>query len=272
MAASHPACAQPQLRFLTWNLDGLDDYELLKRTEAACNVVVAEKIDVAVFQEVVDDSLEILLQRLSDFNFLAPAASSSYYYTAICTRRLTCDTSSSSVLHGFYPGTRMERDLLGMEKITLRQSRQSLAVLTSHLESLSQSREERVRQLGLVYEKMQEARSQHDVVVFGGDTNLRGVEVKQCPLPEGIHNAWNYLGRPPESRHTFDAGKNENIIRKGWEGPPIRTQYDKVFFANGQTSARTLRPKAFRLIGKQKLAADSDCVPSDHYGIVCDFD
>ena len=269
MASSSASSAK--LRFLTWNIDGLDEYELPKRTEAICDIICCEKPDVVVLQEVVDASLTVLISRLGgDYHLVAP--NSSMYYTAILTRNTTCDSSSSKMIAYNYPNTRMDRDLLVLTNIVMHATQHRVALMTSHLESLREGSQERMWQLAFLYKEMEAACKQHDVVIFGGDTNLRAAEVKECPAPLGILNAWQECACPADAKVTFDKANNVNIIRKGWPGPAIQTQYDKVFFTNSkvQSSGRgPLKPTTFRLIGKEKILKDS--VPSDHYGIICDF-
>lgn len=51
-----------------------------------------------------------------------------------------------------------------------------LCLMTSHLESTKDHSKERVKQLQIVLNKMQEE-SESTTVIFGGDTNLRDSEV-----------------------------------------------------------------------------------------------
>lgn len=58
-----------------------------------------------------------------------------------------------------------------------------LCLMTSHLESTRDHSKERMKQLQIVLNKMQEE-SESTTVIFGGDTNLRDSEVNSNKQPD----------------------------------------------------------------------------------------
>uniref|UniRef100_A0AC11BD68 Chromosome 6 open reading frame 62 n=1 Tax=Ovis aries TaxID=9940 RepID=A0AC11BD68_SHEEP len=86
-----------------------------------------------------------------------------------------------------------------------------LCLMTSHLESTRGHAKERMNQLKMVLEKMQEAPGSA-TVIFAGDTNLRDQEVTKCGgLPNNILDVWEFLGKPKHCQYTWDTQMNSNL-------------------------------------------------------------
>ncbi|XP_022092786.1 uncharacterized protein LOC110980430 isoform X2 [Acanthaster planci] len=104
-------------------------------------------------------------------------------------------------------------------------------------------------------------------VLFGGDTNLRDKEVEKFCLPTSIHDVWEMIGSPSESRYTWDQTSNDNKV---W---PFRNRsrlrFDRLYLRHPETMSEVLAPNTFDLLGRERLSCNK--FPSDHWGIVCDF-
>lgn len=83
-------------------------------------------------------------------------------------------------------------------------------------------------------------------------------------LPDSISDVWEMLGKPEESRYTWDTSINDNN-----EIPnSIRLRFDRIFIRTAADGAK-LRPESMTLIGLEKLKCDYFI--SDHWGILCTF-
>ena len=72
MARQTPAAFNERREFklLTWNVDGLDQRNLVERTKAVCQIISRHQPDVVFLQEVVQDSLPIFESSCSGYSNL----------------------------------------------------------------------------------------------------------------------------------------------------------------------------------------------------------
>jgi len=66
-------------RFITWNIDGIDEKDILIRTEAVCNIIKRENPNIVFLQEVVVVSESILRENLPQYLFFSGKANARYY-------------------------------------------------------------------------------------------------------------------------------------------------------------------------------------------------
>jgi tyrosyl-DNA phosphodiesterase 2 len=140
-----------------------------------------------------------------------------------------------------------------------------VTVMTSHLESLKDYGEERVRQLKIVFEKMTDLQQVNKVSIFGGDLNIREAELKKASVPEKFVDIWEACGKRKAHQYSWDVSENDNL---DWPYPNRpKTRYDRVFLS---PSDSVLRPTNFELIGKTRL---TQCgrFASDHWGLWMEF-
>ncbi|PIO38992.1 hypothetical protein AB205_0007530 [Aquarana catesbeiana] len=124
---------------------------------------------------------------------------------------------------------------------------------------------ERMKQLGIVLQKMLEV-PPSTTVIFGGDTNLRDKEVgKIGGLPSPILDIWEFLGKPEHCRYTWDTKLNNNIKASY----TCRMRFDRILYRSAVDGIQVI-PHSLELIGTEKL--DCGRFPSDHWGLLCDFD
>lgn len=175
-----------------------------------------------------------------------------------------------------------------------------ITVFTSHLESTVPEERERVAQFRRVIDLMRAAATgtaitgsgaaspPSQMVLFGGDTNLRDSEVGALPASIGAVDVWEAVGSHPDTRFTWDTHLNGNV---GFRGP--RCRYDRLFCvaapaaaaaaavasssgpSSGSSSSRSSgackwRPAGFALFGTAQVPS-LRMHPSDHFGIVADF-
>ncbi|XP_026857470.1 tyrosyl-DNA phosphodiesterase 2 isoform X2 [Electrophorus electricus] len=246
-----------QLTLLTWNIDGLDVEDLKERIPSLLSYLGTHRADVVLLQELVPPYLKILQEIMTDYEFLQ--GDDSGYFTAILLRKSRVEFLQSNIVK--FPTTEMGRNLL-MANVCF--SGQQLCFMTSHLESLKTSSQERMNQLRRVWKWMREAPDSH-TVIFGGDTNLRDWEVKKLGgLPDCIMDVWEMLGQPEDCMYTWDTTTNNNK-----EVPfPVRLRFDRVYL-RGPREGLWPHPTRMTLVGLEKLRCSR--FTSDHWGILCTF-
>ncbi|XP_073703234.1 tyrosyl-DNA phosphodiesterase 2 [Garra rufa] len=249
--------SRSQLTVLSWNIDGLDMENIFYRVKGLLSQFGKYRADIVLLQELVPGCLTMLQNIMKDYQFLQ--GSEDGYFTAILIRKDRVQFLQSNIVK--YPTTEMGRNLLIANVSFLGHP---LCIMTSHLESCKSSSQERLNQLRRVWKWMKEAPQDH-TVIFGGDTNLRDWEVKKLGgLPDGISDVWEMLGKPEESRYTWDTSINDNKDIPN----SIRLRFDRLFLRTATEGAK-LQPESMNLIGMEKLKCDYFI--SDHWGILCTF-
>ncbi|XP_060778301.1 tyrosyl-DNA phosphodiesterase 2 [Neoarius graeffei] len=246
-----------QLTVLTWNIDGLDPEDIKERVPSLLFHLGKYRADVVLLQELVSPYLTILKEIMTDYEFLP--GSEDGYFTGILLRKCRIELVQSNIVK--YPTTEMGRNLL-MAEVNF--SGHQLCFMTSHLESLKASSQERLNQLRRVWKRMREA-PDSQTVIFGGDTNLRDWEMKKLGgLPDGITDVWEMLGEPEDCKYTWDTVNNNN------KDLPFsaRLRFDRVYMRAAREGAQ-LQPDTMTLVGLKRLTCGR--FTSDHWGILCTF-
>ncbi|NXH17950.1 TYDP2 phosphodiesterase, partial [Bucco capensis] len=243
---------------ITWNIDGLDLGNLKERARGVCSYLVLYSPDVVFLQEVIPPYLDILQMRAGSYTVIPGNLDG--YFTAIMLKKSRVKLLKHEITP--FPTTSMMRNLL---VVHVSISGIELCLMTSHLESTKNHSKERVKQLQIVFNKMQEE-SKSTTVIFGGDTNLRDSEVtKLGKLPNNITDMWEVLGKPQHCRYTWDTHSNSNLDA----GYKCKMRFDRVYFRPAADGGHIV-PRSMDLIGLEKL--DCGRFPSDHWGLLCNFD
>ncbi|KAK7086708.1 Tyrosyl-DNA phosphodiesterase 2 [Halocaridina rubra] len=245
-------------RLVTWNIDGLDERNLKKRTKAVAKILEEEKADIVYLQELVPQTYKYLEDHLPQFHFIVGSIDN--YFTATLLRRTTVYYDSHNVLP--FNNTCMGRELLLVQAHI---GKVKLNLLNSHLESTKDFATQRKEQLKICFNKMKIANSSH-TTLFGGDLNARDSEVDATKIPEAF-DLWESCGRRPEAKWTWDVQRNTNKEFPGRFKPKAR--FDRLYLK--QASPPVVAPKHFGLIGLQKVSG-TDSFPSDHWGVIVHFE
>eukprot|EP00929_Paragymnodinium_shiwhaense_P072515 TRINITY_DN36800_c0_g1_i1.p1 TRINITY_DN36800_c0_g1~~TRINITY_DN36800_c0_g1_i1.p1 ORF type:complete len:480 (-),score=110.90 TRINITY_DN36800_c0_g1_i1:87-1442(-) len=257
-------------RVLSWNIDGLDEHQdLPHRVEGVVSTIFRLRPAVVFLQEVVDAALTLLRAALGGrYEVVLPKPRDCPYYVAVLVSRLQV-REVSAVKTVPFQGSRMGRQVLVLDA-ALRDGRQA-ALLTSHLESTKECSKERQAQFQKALEIAQgktasggggggDGGGAAQLVVFGGDLNLRDPEAKPvlAKFPK-IQDVWQQLGSDKASQFTWDSFTNDNcgIAR----GP--RCRFDRMYCAGA-------KPVAFELVGKDRL--EHGRFASDHWGMLATWD
>ena len=124
-------------------------------------------------------------------SYCTPSPPKHYYNTILILKDAVVNVAESGLMvHDFR--SRMGRHL------PIQFSGVEVTVMTSHLESLKEYGEERVRQLKVVFEKMIELQKANKISIFGGDLNIREAEIKKAKLPGNVLDVWESCGKQKE--------------------------------------------------------------------------
>uniref|UniRef100_A0A663LR08 Tyrosyl-DNA phosphodiesterase 2 n=1 Tax=Athene cunicularia TaxID=194338 RepID=A0A663LR08_ATHCN len=243
---------------ITWNIDGLDLGNLKERASGICSYLTLYSPDVVFLQEVIPPHLCLLQMRAGSYTIIPGNIDG--YFTVIMLKKSRVKLLKHEIIP--FPTTSMMRNLL---VVHVSISGNELCLMTSHLESTKNHSKERVKQLQMVLNKMQKE-SESTTVIFGGDTNLRDNEVtKLGNLPNGITDIWEFLGKPQHCRYTWDTHSNTNLDAEY----KCKMRFDRIYFRPAADGAQII-PRSMDLIGLEKL--DCGRFPSDHWGLLCNFD
>lgn len=261
MSGAPPSVEQDPgtLKFITWNIDGIDDKNLLLRTKAVCSIIESSGIDVVFLQEVVPTSVKVMEQSLPGYKLLV--GNTVEYFTATLLRKSRVKYES----HEVYPfsNTAMGRNVTYVKASF---NNRPLTLLNTHLESTAEFAKPRKVQLRRCLRKCIKEPAERSVI-FAGDLNLRDSELDDLGgLPHGFEDVWESCGQRKEARYTWDMTRNDNVTWNGRFKP--RCRFDRVYFKHSKPTS--LKPVFFGLIGLERLKPHR-CFPSDHWGIMSCF-
>ncbi|KAJ7382512.1 Tyrosyl-DNA phosphodiesterase 2 [Desmophyllum pertusum] len=222
--------SNPNLTVLSWNIDGLDERNLLERTRKVCHVINSEKPDAVFLQEVIPETLSIFQSKCPGYVCKYHEPTCAYFNLMLLKNSSIKTTHDLQCTH--FHSSKMERHLLCQP--VMFKNKTELILMTSHLESTGegQCKVERKGQLQQVLTSMTEQPPQA-TVIFGGDTNLRDAEVSAIGgLPNGIVDAWEESGSPADAKFTWDVSINDNLDLKYRNKPRLR--FDRLFVRSAQ--------------------------------------
>ncbi|XP_063588200.1 tyrosyl-DNA phosphodiesterase 2-like [Penaeus indicus] len=204
MLSANSASKEPpkNFRLLTWNVDGLDEKNLKKRTKTVAKIIELEKADIVFLQELIPETYSYLEDLLPQFVFIA--GGSREYFVATLLRRTTVYFDGHNLIQ--FQNSVMGRNLLCVEAHI---GEVKLNLLNAHLESTAEFSRQRTEQLSMAFSRMKSA-TNNSTTIFAGDLNLRDKEVEQARLPGDIYDLWEACGRRNECRWTWDTQRNTN--------------------------------------------------------------
>ena len=200
------------LSLVTWNLFGLEPFQLDVRTEAACtSLLLEDPPDIVCFQEVIDRTLIAHLRpHFSHAGYAHVVQPATTEYTCAVFVRTPLVLQTAGVCP--FPSSQMGRALL---EATVDWHGQPLLILTAHMESLKEGSKARKEQLEQIVERME---AHPGPALFAGDTNLRDAEVDPATLGT-VRDAWDVAGTAA-TRFTW----------RPWKGS-ARARFDRVFLS-----------------------------------------
>lgn len=250
--------APESLVFVTWNIDGLDQTNLKKRTKGVCKILEQEKADVVFLQEVIPETFSYIESKMP--NYVCLAAKQDNYFVATLLRkgRVYLDHHTVKDFHS----SSMGRHVLAAQAHC---GSVKLDLFNTHLESTKEHAEERGNQLSQCLAQVG-SRPSERVSILAGDLNLRDAElVASGGLPERTVDVWEKCGARKEVQYTWDMMRNTNLQANFGKFRP-RCRFDRIYLRDSSPS--TVTATQFGLIGLQKIT-DTQAFPSDHWGLRC---
>ena len=231
--------APESLVFVTWNIDGLDQTNLKKRTKGVCKILEQEKADVVFLQEVFFNlnviilssfSIEVIPETFSYIeskmpNYVCLAAKQDNYFVATLLRkgRVYLDHHTVKDFHSSRFNGRGINPIINSSHVYhFSMGRHVLAaqahcgsvkldLFNTHLESTKEHAEERGNQLKQCLAQVG-SRPSERVSILAGDLNLRDAElVASGGLPERTVDVWEKCGARKEVQYTWDMTRNTNL-------------------------------------------------------------
>ena len=256
-----------KLKVLSWNIDGLDGRDTIKRTNAVCELIHKQRPHVVFLQEVVPATLKVIKSKLgSDYSVHISDKIVFHYFIAILVMKQSAKIALEGKVGAFdFPGSTMGRHLL---QLFIKVCGVPVALYTSHLESTKDCSAERKDQLKQCFEFIKEQNELFSrVCILGGDLNLRDEEVAKVGLLPSMVDVWEACGSIEEHRYTWDVSENDNLDWHYRNKPKLR--FDRLYLCPSDgPHVKTLN---FELVGKERVS-EINRFPSDHWGMWCVFD
>lgn len=256
-----------KLKVLSWNIDGLDERDTIKRTNAVCQLIRSHGPHVVFLQEVVRPTLSVIKSKLgSDYSIhISDKIVFPYFIAILVTKRSAKIVLEGNVGAFDFPGSTMGRHLL---QLFIKVCGVPIALYTSHLESTKDFSAERKDQLKQCFEFIKEQNELFSrVCILGGDLNLRDVEVAKVGLLPSMIDVWEACGSVEEQKYTWDVSENDNLNWPYRNKPKLR--FDRLYLC--PSDGPHVKTLSFELVGKERVS-EIKRFPSDHWGMWCVFD
>ncbi len=251
-----------EIKFVTWNVDGLGAHARIERAKRASEEILAENPDIISLQEVVavngGNIEEIFDEAFSAdggrYTKFCPKSYMAEYFTVTYVKK--CFALSAEVRRQSFSGaatSMMGRDMLC---VILNICGVSLMVINTHLESMKTSTLPRTMQLEEICKLMLK---HPGPAIVGGDLNMRDKEQKAAFSratggdEKAMIDAYDFFGKPKNARVTWELP----------DQPTAKGRFDRIY--HNKKGVEFIHPSIV-MIGKEVI--DSVGVrPSDHLGL-----
>jgi endonuclease/exonuclease/phosphatase family metal-dependent hydrolase len=247
------------LTVVTWNT-WFAPYTFETRFQALLGVVRAQRPDVVCLQEIIPESLEMLLAepwvregyRVSDVTGDTLDSYGVVMLSRLPVRALTLHELPSH----------MGRRLLVAE---LAAGPGGIVVGTVHLESLKHNGDARAEQLEVIFPLLKAVGP--DAVLVGDFNFCSSWTAENANLDPELVDLWPALrGRAPGYTEDPDV----NVMLRNVQAKAKRVRFDRVLL---RSAGGAWRPRSIELLGTEPIAESSpDVFPSDHFGLVAVID
>ena len=245
-----------QFTLLSWNVDGFNDWGITERFSAVIATIKDLKADIVFLQEVTHNQSDRIKGSFGkSYEIVWGKKELEYFNVILIKRKSEFELEDTEVVA--FPNSVMGRHVV---RVQCKRGGRSFQFMTSHIESLKCHKEERQSQMKSIFNEMQFQYGPNDIVIFGGDTNLRKID--NVLPPNDVKDCWVECGSEDDVKHTWDTSVNHNL------GVPFaaRLRFDRVYYRE----TKLFDVESFKLVGKEKLLS-CDAYPSDHWGIIVTF-
>lgn len=252
-----------ELKILTWNIDGLDnnsnDEDMLGRTLWVVKQISELRPHIVFLQELVDLNYQILARLLGkSFHIYVQENAEHPYFVAILVSKQAADGLVGKPEMIKFPTSKMGRAAIFVS-VRLQGFPTEMGFITSHLESLRESSNERRDQLSMI-DAFIRKRSEK-VIFFGGDLNIRDNEV-----PGRWKDCWIIAGKDKAEEFTWDLSRNSNA--KMPNGSQPRCRFDRMYIFDESNVVPFVEVKKVQLVGTTPVDGLEGRFASDHFGVL----
>lgn len=236
------------LSFLSWNI-WFNEEERSHRTHNIIQTVTDNEIDFIAFQEVVQESLNVIKKQKKNYTLIGTPFFQTY--DTIILSKYPCLSWSRFPL----PESSMGRNLL-LAEFQLPDGK-TINVGTFHLESVFGSfPAEKLKKTQLEYI---DSLCPPDTV-FMGDTNILS---NQSPMTLQSPDIFERIGGPEAYRYTYSGRTNRNIKNRSYN-----SRFDRIYLK----TTTPFKVDSFFLLGTENdvfnTTRNQYLPPSDHYGVI----
>jgi tyrosyl-DNA phosphodiesterase 2 len=258
-AESRESVQRQTIRCATFNI-WFDRYQRQQRHAALFELVRQREPDVIAFQEITPASLDQLLSLpwvRESYSCSDIATDTFESYGVVVLSRLPIAKLSLIEFQSL-----MDRKLVLAELLI---NDESLFIGGVHLESLRESAQLRIEQVMQLRDHL--SRHSHNIVM--GDFNMCSSWSQNEIVETNFEDAWHQL-HPDLPGYTEDTSVNSMVL--GMKGMREAVRFDRVVYRS-QSAQGSWVPTQIERLGMEPISADLPNVfPSDHFGLVADFE
>lgn len=257
------------LKVLSWNIWLNSNYRK-ERTQQIITTINRHQPDLIFLQEVTPDTHKLIEQQLrnSYYIFECFQGEGSDYGTCILCNISTVKIVTDSPYYYDYTVTKFSRRIVGCEIELFKAERQpKFQIVTTHLESLPENSQTRNIQFNMLDGSCRDFKH----CIIAGDFQVWS---EHEPLAASLRDSrfndcWVDLGCPGKLKYTYDSKKNRNarFTQNQADGEHAQCRFDRIIYHSNK-----LKPKTMGLLGRTQLSPDLNVTPSNHYGLMAEFD
>ena len=167
-----------------WSVDGFNDWGVTERLSAVIATIKDLKADVVFLQEVTHNESDRIKESFGKSYEIVWGKKELEYFNVILIRRKSQFKLEDTEVVAF-PNSMMGRHVI---RVQCKRGGRCFQFMMSHIESLKCHKEEHQRQMKSIFNEMQFNYGPNDIVIFGGDTNLRKID--NALPPNDVKDCW----------------------------------------------------------------------------------
>jgi tyrosyl-DNA phosphodiesterase 2 len=259
-ASTLEAAAPQKLRLLSYNIY-FGDESMSERTLGIMADIGRFRPDAVGLQEVTSFSEAIIKEEAEKLGYKYISSNTERKQSYFCGLLIAARCGVVKTWRHNYTKSTMDRHYLAAT-FNLPDCSIPITIATSHLESMQPNTRIRMDQLRETFRSLH-SEAPAGAHIFLGDMNLEDGDLATDPsaIPPTVVDVWEALGRDSETEITWDMDSNDIFL---YETRGVKRRYDRMYAAGYVT------PTRLHLIGKERLPCG--LFPSDHWGLVADFE
>ncbi|CAF4637060.1 unnamed protein product, partial [Rotaria sp. Silwood2] len=244
-------------KILSWNTDTTDSDEvelnnlIEKRTETIIEILLREKPDVILLQQVGTFALTLIITCLSslyDDESIQIDSSNDSNYVSIFTHKSTIKKKHVSMIKNSENWNMLKVEIEYKNSI-------SIDLFNAFIDENTYS---------YCFEQINKNNPNH-IILFGISSQISDTFWNSHTI--NLDDLWQMTDQRPETTYTFDPELNSNIT-----GNDKPERYDRIFFRSSTSINNQLKPVHMELEGIQHIKTSDIVFPSTHWAIQGYFD